>query len=114
MCNGLLSSTRLMIPQEIIRQKRNGETLSAADIAGFIGALARNELSEGQIGAFAMAVWFRGMSREETVALTSAMARSGFGKRPAETCDVEKSEKGRSRGHHWWNTGKRGKYQPGR
>ena len=66
-----------MIPQEIIRQKRNGAILSAADIDGFIGALARDELAESQIGAFAMAVWFRGMTREETVALTLAMARSG-------------------------------------
>ncbi|MBN8953119.1 MULTISPECIES: thymidine phosphorylase [unclassified Rhizobium] len=66
-----------MIPQEIIRQKRNGGTLSAADIDAFIGALGRGELAESQIGAFAMAVWFRGMTREETVALTLAMARSG-------------------------------------
>jgi thymidine phosphorylase len=66
-----------MIPQEIIRQKRNGGTLSAADIYVFIDALARGELSEGQIGAFAMAVWFRGMTPEETVALTLAMAHSG-------------------------------------
>ncbi len=66
-----------MIPQEIIRQKRNGAILSAANIDGFIGALARGELAESQIGAFAMAVWFRGMTREETVALTLAMARSG-------------------------------------
>ncbi|MGV1761467.1 thymidine phosphorylase [Rhizobium sp. A22-96] len=66
-----------MIPQEIIRLKRNGGTLSAADIEGFVGALARGELAESQIGAFAMAVWFRGMTREETVALTLAMARSG-------------------------------------
>ncbi|OCI91926.1 thymidine phosphorylase [Rhizobium sp. AC27/96] len=66
-----------MIPQEIIRLKRNGDTLSAADIEGFVGALARGELAESQIGAFAMAVWFRGMTREETVALTLAMARSG-------------------------------------
>jgi thymidine phosphorylase len=66
-----------MIPQEIIRQKRDGATLSAADIDAFIGALARGELAESQIGAFAMAVWFRGMTREETVALTLAMARSG-------------------------------------
>lgn len=66
-----------MIPQEIIRLKRNGGTLAAADIDGFIGALARGELAESQIGAFAMAVWFRGMTREETVALTLAMARSG-------------------------------------
>ncbi|KAA1185528.1 thymidine phosphorylase [Rhizobium tropici] len=66
-----------MIPQEIIQQKRNGATLSAADINAFIGALGRGELAESQIGAFAMAVWFRGMTQEETVALTLAMARSG-------------------------------------
>lgn len=66
-----------MIPQEIIRLKRNGAVLSAADIDSFIGALARGELAESQIGAFAMAVWFRGMTRDETVALTLAMARSG-------------------------------------
>lgn len=66
-----------MIPQEIIRQKRNGAILSPADIDAFIGALGRGELAESQIGAFAMAVWFRGMTREETVALTRAMARSG-------------------------------------
>jgi len=66
-----------MIPQEIIRLKRNGAKLSAADIDAFIGALGRGELAESQIGAFAMAVWFRGMTRDETVALTLAMARSG-------------------------------------
>ena len=66
-----------MIPQEIIRLKRNGAALSAADIDEFIGALARGELAESQIGAFAMAVWFRSMTRDETVALTLAMARSG-------------------------------------
>ncbi|RUM26735.1 thymidine phosphorylase [Rhizobium vallis] len=66
-----------MIPQEIIRRKRDGEELAAADIASFIEALAAGRLSEGQIGAFAMAVWYRGMSRAETVALTLAMADSG-------------------------------------
>jgi thymidine phosphorylase len=66
-----------MIPQEIIRRKRNGDMLPAADIADFITALARGDLAESQIGAFAMAVWFSGMTREETVSLTLAMARSG-------------------------------------
>ncbi len=66
-----------MMPQELIRRKRDGEALSADDIDSFIGALARGELSDAQIGAFAMAVWFKGMSRDETVALTLAMARSG-------------------------------------
>ena len=66
-----------MIPQEIIRRKRNGDELDAADISAFIAALAAGRLSEGQVGAFAMAVWFKGMSRAETVALTLAMADSG-------------------------------------
>ncbi|OWV68795.1 thymidine phosphorylase [Rhizobium sp. R339] len=66
-----------MIPQEIIRRKRNGEELASNDISSFIAALAAGQLSEGQIGAFAMAVWFKGMSRAEIVALTLAMANSG-------------------------------------
>ncbi|MBB2795064.1 UNVERIFIED_ORG: thymidine phosphorylase [Rhizobium pisi] len=66
-----------MIPQEIIRRKRDGGELAAADIRSFIDALATGRLSEGQIGAFAMAVWFKGMSRQEIVALTLAMADSG-------------------------------------
>lgn len=66
-----------MIPHEIIRRKRNGETLGPDEIAGFIEALTRDEISEGQIAAFAMAVWFQGMSRDETVALTLAMRDSG-------------------------------------
>ncbi|MGO8094937.1 thymidine phosphorylase [Rhizobium leguminosarum] len=66
-----------MIPQEIIRRKRDGDELNAAEISSFIAALAAGQLSEGQIGAFAMAVWFKGMSRAEIVALTLAMADSG-------------------------------------
>lgn len=66
-----------MIPQELIRKKRNGGVLSADEIQSFISALATGRLSEGQIGAFAMAVWFKGMTRQETVALTLSMARSG-------------------------------------
>ena len=66
-----------MLPQEVIRAKRDGEVLPAAEIASFIAALADGRLSEGQIAAFAMAVWFNGMNRDETVALTLAMRDSG-------------------------------------
>jgi thymidine phosphorylase len=66
-----------MLPQEVIRAKRDGESLPAAEIAAFVAALADGRLSEGQIAAFAMAVWFKGMSRDETVALTLAMRDSG-------------------------------------
>ncbi|MGV1831290.1 thymidine phosphorylase [Agrobacterium vitis] len=62
---------------EIIRRKRDGEALSSADLQTFIRALSRDELSEGQIAAFAMAVFLRGMSDAETVALTLAMRDSG-------------------------------------
>lgn len=66
-----------MLPQEIILRKRDGVALTVNEIGDFIGRLSRGELSEGQIGAFAMAVWFRGMNLEETVALTLAMRDSG-------------------------------------
>lgn len=66
-----------MIPQEIIRRKRDGEVLSADEIAAFIRAMSEDRISEGQVAAFAMAVFFRGMTRDETVALTLAMRDSG-------------------------------------
>lgn len=66
-----------MIPQEIIRRKRDGMVLSPEEVRSFIGGLSRNEITEGQVAAFAMAVFFRGMSPEETVALTLAMRDSG-------------------------------------
>lgn len=66
-----------MIPQEIIRRKRDGEMLDKADIAAFVRGLTDGSISEGQVAAFAMAVWFSGMSLDETVALTLAMRDSG-------------------------------------
>ena len=66
-----------MIPQEIIRRKRDGGVLAAEEIADFIAALTSDEITEGQVAAFAMAVFFQGMSRNETVALTLAMRDSG-------------------------------------
>ena len=67
----------MALPQEIIRKKRDGGTLNGHEIAEFIEGLASGRISEGQIAAFAMAVFFNGMSREETVALTRAMTGSG-------------------------------------
>ena len=66
-----------MLPQEVIKAKRDGRALAAGDIAGFVAGLADGSLSEGQVAAFAMAVWFNGMDRDETVALTLAMRDSG-------------------------------------
>jgi len=66
-----------MIPQEVIRAKRDGKTLSADDIAAFVRGLVSGAVTEGQAAAFAMAVYFRGMSTDEAVALTTAMRDSG-------------------------------------
>jgi thymidine phosphorylase len=66
-----------MLPQEIIRRKRDGGTLTREEITGFIEGLANETISEGQVAAFAMAVFFRGMTPEEIVALTLAMRDSG-------------------------------------
>ena len=67
----------MFLPQEIIRRKRDGETLSTDEIEFFIDALTHERLSEGQAAAFAMAVFFQGMSAKECAALTQAMTCSG-------------------------------------
>ncbi len=66
-----------MIPQEIIRAKRDGQVLSNGDISDFIAGLINGAVSEGQAAAFAMAVYFQGMNIAERVALTKAMRDSG-------------------------------------
>lgn len=67
----------MFLPQEIIRKKRDRGTLSEAEIAAFIGGLVEGSVTSMQAAAFAMAVFLNGMSREEAVALTRAMTRSG-------------------------------------
>jgi thymidine phosphorylase len=66
-----------MLPQEVIRRKRDGAALSREEVKDFIAGLTSGAVSEGQVAAFAMAVFFRGMSREEAVGLTLAMRDSG-------------------------------------
>src|SRR5688572_17381849 len=64
-------------PAELIERKRNGEELSAEEIAELILAYARGEVPDYQLAAFCMAVYFRGLNAAETYALTDAMIRSG-------------------------------------
>ncbi len=66
-----------MLPQEIIRRKRDGHELSADEIAFVAKGVHDGSLSEGQVAAFAMAVFFRGMTTAEQVALTLGMTNSG-------------------------------------
>jgi pyrimidine-nucleoside phosphorylase len=57
--------------------KRDGKGLSGEEIRALIDGFVRGEVPDYQMTAFAMAVFFRGMTREETVALTLAMRDSG-------------------------------------
>lgn len=66
-----------MIPQEIIKTKRDGAALSPAQIQQFVRGLTDDSFSEGQVAALAMSIYLNGMSVDETVALTLAMRDSG-------------------------------------
>jgi thymidine phosphorylase len=65
------------LPQEIIRRKRDGAVLSREEIAFMVEGLTAGSVTEGQVAAFAMATFFRGMTTDERVALTLAMRDSG-------------------------------------
>ncbi|MBS0537448.1 MAG: thymidine phosphorylase [Proteobacteria bacterium] len=67
-----------MLPQEIIRKKRDGGELSADEIAFVVRGIHDGSLSEGQVAAFAMTVFVRGMTTPERVALTLGLSRSGI------------------------------------
>ncbi|MRR12680.1 thymidine phosphorylase, partial [bacterium] len=64
-------------PVELIRAKRDGRSLPRDEMEEFIAAYVRGELPEYQMAAFLMAVFFRGMSPDETLAFTEIMLRSG-------------------------------------
>ncbi|MCV0424465.1 MAG: thymidine phosphorylase [Roseibium sp.] len=66
-----------MLPQELIRKKRDGGVLDAEEIAFFVKGLADGSVTEGQVSALAMAVFFKGLTIDERVALTLAMRDSG-------------------------------------
>ncbi|HSP71253.1 MAG TPA: thymidine phosphorylase [Gaiellaceae bacterium] len=64
-------------PAELIQRKRDGGELTAPELAELVLAYSRGEVPDYQMAAFAMAVYFRGLTSAETFALTDAMIRSG-------------------------------------
>ena len=66
-----------MFAQSLIRVKRDGGTLSQAQIQSFVQGLVDETWSEGQVAAMAMAILLKGMTSSECVALTQAMTHSG-------------------------------------
>jgi pyrimidine-nucleoside phosphorylase/thymidine phosphorylase len=69
--------TATMRAVDIIRKKRDGAGLDAAEIAWMVDGIARGDVADYQWSALLMAIYWRGMSDAETAALTDAMTRSG-------------------------------------
>ncbi len=88
-----------MNPVDIIVKKRDGGELSPAEIAFFVDGYTQGRIPDYQAAAWAMAVYWRGMSEAETTALTLAMAASGdqldlHDALPAGTIIVDKHSSG--------------------
>ncbi len=84
MANCRLLTTRIETPttkqmdiRHIIATKRDGGTLSHREIEFFITEVAKRSIPDYQVAAWLMAVYLQGMTRQETVDLTLAMAHSG-------------------------------------
>ena len=67
----------MLLPEELIKAKRDGQELTPEAIRSFVKGVAGGRVSDAQIGAFAMAVYFQKMSMTEQSALTLAMRDSG-------------------------------------
>ena len=66
-----------MCASDIIRKKRDGQRLSREEIFFLIEGYTCGQIPDYQMAAWLMAVYWRGMSAQETVELTEAMLRSG-------------------------------------
>ncbi|KWO59533.1 thymidine phosphorylase [Burkholderia territorii] len=67
----------MFLPQEFIRRKRDRQPLDRDEIAAFVRGVTDGSVTEGQVAAFAMAVYFNDLSTDERVALTLAQRDSG-------------------------------------
>src|SRR5262245_62231284 len=66
-----------MNPAVLIAKKREGGELTREEIVFLVHGFTRGTIPEYQMAAFAMAVFLRGMTTDETAALTDAMLQSG-------------------------------------
>ncbi|MGB9823677.1 MAG: thymidine phosphorylase [Candidatus Hydrothermia bacterium] len=62
---------------DIIKKKRDGHGLTREEIEFFVLNYTKGEIPDYQASALLMAIYFRGMNMEETVALTESMMKSG-------------------------------------
>ncbi len=66
-----------MRPYELIKAKRDGQTLSAPDIADLLAGYTKGRVPDYQMAAMCMAIFYKGLSAEELGAWTRAMLESG-------------------------------------
>jgi pyrimidine-nucleoside phosphorylase len=66
-----------VVPSQIIRRKRDGETLAPDALAAFLGAYDAGAVADYQMAAFLMAVHFRGLDATELDVLVDAILASG-------------------------------------
>ena len=71
-----MTSATLNIP-DLIRQKRDGEAHSRAELEALVLGYTRGDVPDYQLSAWLMAVYLRGMTGQETADLTLVMADSG-------------------------------------
>ena len=62
---------------DIIEKKKRGNKLTKEEIDFFVQGYSKDIIPDYQISALLMAIWFKGMDREETTNLTLSMVRSG-------------------------------------
>ena len=74
-----------MLMTELIAKKRDGGVLTAEEIGFMIDGYTRGNIPDYQMSAMLMAMYFRGLDRGETVAMTMAMMRVLFTAMPAES-----------------------------
>ncbi len=67
----------MLIPERIIRIKRDGKHLSTGEIQAFVLGIVSGKVSDAQIGAMNMAIYLVGMNERECADLTLAMRDSG-------------------------------------
>ncbi|MFD2657326.1 pyrimidine-nucleoside phosphorylase [Gracilibacillus thailandensis] len=62
---------------DIIAKKRNGDTLTEQEISFFIKEYMKENIPDYQVSALMMAIYYQGMTQEETASLTKNMVESG-------------------------------------
>ena len=66
-----------MLPQDIIRKKKNNEQLTSEELKFFMGGIVDQSIPDYQVSALLMAIYFNGLSADEMSTWTESMLHSG-------------------------------------